>query len=121
MTPEIAKRAVRDATIMGVLALAVSLALTLVYASGAGWAHVDLFNWIELIVLAALSLGIWRGSRVAAVSMLLFFVGTKLFFWVDEQAFIGVPIALVMAWFFWRGVRGTFALADETALVASMV
>ena len=118
MTPEIAKRAVRDATVTGVFALAVSLALTFVYASGAGWAHVDLFNWIELIVLFALSLGIWRGSRVAAVTMLLFFVGSKLYFWIDEQVLLGVPMALAMAWFFWRGVRGTFALAGREPMVA---
>ena len=118
MTPDIAKRAVRDATFTGLFALAVSLALTLVYASGAGFAHVDLFNWIELIVLAALSVGLWRGSRIAAVMMLVFFVGTKLYFWIDEQAFIGMPIALVMAWFFWRGVRGTFALAERNQRLA---
>lgn len=100
---------IRDGWIAGLITIGVTLALTLIYASGAGIAHIDSWNWIDIILLSALTYGIYRKSRASAVLMLVYYLGSKIVLWTAESAFIGVPLALVFAYFFWRSVQGTFA------------
>ena len=118
MTIKDAERAVKDASFFGLLALSISLILTLVYSSGAGFAHVSFWNWLDLVLLAGFSWGIYKQNRYAAMGMLIYFIGSKLFFWASEQALIGVPVAAVIAYFFWRGYRGAAVLATERAATA---
>lgn len=109
MTLQEAERATRDAAIAGGLALFISLMLTLIYLSGGTFAALDPWNVIEIVALAALPYGVWRKSRVSAVALLVFYIGSKIGLWVNESAIIGLPIALIFGYFFWRGVRGAFA------------
>ena len=113
MTRQDAERATKDAAVVGLLALGISVILTFVYASGAGFGHVSLWNWLDLAILGGLTFGIYKQNRTAALTMLIYFLGSKLVFWVGEQALIGVPIALILAYFFWRGYQGATAIAKE--------
>ena len=115
MTKQEAERAVKDAFYFGLVALGISLLLTLIYATGAGLAHVAWWSWLDLAILGGLSWGIYRRNQIAAASMLIYFVGSKLIFWVGEQALIGVPVAFIIAYFFWRGYCGAAVLAGEQA------
>lgn len=122
MTTEEATKAVRDAARAGLLAFVISLLLTAVYVTGTGLAHLAPLNWVELIALPVLSFGIARQSRAAAVLMFAYYLGSKIWLWYDERVLIGVPLALLFSYFFWRGMRGTFVLhaaatADEAATV----
>lgn len=101
------EKRIRDAWVMGVVAGTISLILTLIYATGSGIAHVDMWSWIEIVVIFALSFGIYRKSRVSAVLLLVFYVGSRAIFWINEQAMIGIPMALIFGYFFLQGVRGT--------------
>lgn len=60
-----------------------------------------------MALIAGLTFGIFRTSRVCAVVMLVYFVGSKLFLWVETRSITGLPVALVFTWFFFRGVTGT--------------
>ena len=118
MTLQDANKAIRDAWIAGLITIVVTIALTLIYASGGGFAHVTLWNWIDIFLLMGLSYGIYRKSSLSATLMLVYYLGSKIILWADESAFIGVPIALIFAYFFWRGIQGTRAyhqLATESS------
>lgn len=115
MTTEEAQKAVRDAWRAGLLAFAISLLLTAIYGTGTGITHLAPLNWIELIVLPLLSYGIYRQQHSAAVLMFVYYLGSKVWLWADERVLIGVPLALIFSYFFWRGIRGTFVLHSETA------
>lgn len=107
MTLQEANKAIKDAWVAGMIAVIVTIALTLIYSTGAGFSHITLWNWIDIFVLAGLSYGIYRKSSLCAVLLLVYYLGSKVILWTDERAFIGVPIALIFAYFFWRGVQGT--------------
>lgn len=109
MTIQDAERAIKDAWIVGVVAVVITVALTLIYASGAGLAHVDVWNVLDIFILSGLTYGIYRRNRFSAAAMLVYYLAGKIVLWVDERAFIGVPLALIFAYFFWRGVQGTWA------------
>ena len=113
MTVQDMEKAVRDAWIASLAAIGISVTLTLIYASGAGFSHVDWWNWLDIIILSILAYGIWRKNRWCAVLMLIYYVGSKIVLWVDERAFIGLPVAAIFAYIFWRGAHGAFALANN--------
>lgn len=113
----VAEKRIRDAWVMGIAAGIISILLTMIYATGAGFAHVDPWAWIEIVVIFVLSFGIYRKSRLSAILLLLFYVGSRVIFWIDEQTLIGIPMALVFGYFFLQGVRGTIdihRLQDES-------
>lgn len=121
MTLKQANKAIKDATVAGIITIIVTLMLTLIYASGAGLAHLDVWNIIDIVVLSGLTYGIYRKSRACALIMPIYYLTLKTVLWVNEQAFIGVPLALIFTYFFWRGVQGTWAyhkLMQEPAAVA---
>ncbi len=109
MTLQDANKAIKDAWVAGLITVIATIALTFIYASGPGFAHVALWNWVDILVLAGLSYGIYRKSSLCAAIMLVYYLGSKAILWTDERAFIGVPIALIFAYFFWRGIQGTRA------------
>ena len=109
MTVQEANKAIKDGWVAGVLTVLITVALTLIYASGAGLTRIDLWNVVDIVLLSALSYGIYRRSRICAVMMLVYYLGSKVVLWVDERAFIGVPLALIFAYFFWQAIRGTIA------------
>lgn len=98
----VAEKRIRDAWVMGITAGIISVLLTLIYATGAGFAHVDPWAWIEIVVIFVLSFGIYRKSRFSAILLLLFYVGSRVIFWIDEQTLIGIPMALVFGYFFYK-------------------
>ncbi|MCO5183302.1 MAG: hypothetical protein M9928_07315 [Anaerolineae bacterium] len=113
----VAEKRIRDAWVMGIAAGIISILLTMIYATGASFAHVDPWAWIEIVVIFVLSFGIYRKSRLSAILLLLFYVGSRVIFWIDEQTLIGIPMALVFGYFFLQGVRGTIdihRLHDES-------
>lgn len=115
MSYQEAKRAIRDAWIVGVLSIVVTTMLTMIYASGAGLAHVAPLNWLDLAIMSLLTFGIYKRNRLAIFIMPVYYLGVKALFWFDERAFIGLPIALIVAYFFWRAVRGIQVL-HQTAV-----
>lgn len=121
MTLTQAEKAIKDAVTVGIITLVITVMLTLIYASGAGLAHIDPWNMADLLIMGALIYGIYRKNRFCAIVMPIYYLSVKTVLWVGEQAFIGVPLALIFAYFFVRGAQGVWAYhkltrADEMAL-----
>ncbi|MEZ4513596.1 MAG: hypothetical protein R3C62_17150 [Chloroflexota bacterium] len=109
MTLTQAEKAIKDAVVVGLIAIVVTVMLTLVYASGAGLAHIDPWNVADLIIMGLLVYGIHRKNRFAATIMPIYYLSVKTVLWVGEHVFIGVPLALIFAYFFVRGAQGAWA------------
>ncbi len=120
MSEKEATRAIHDAATAGWITIGLDVILTLIYATGAGFAHISLLNWLHFPLMIGLIWSLKQRSRFAAVVLLAYYFTTKMVLWVDEKAFIGIPIALLFGYFFWRGVRGVYALTRESsaALIA---
>lgn len=117
MTLEEANKTIKDATIVGIITISITIILTLVYVKGVSISYITLWNAVDIPILIGLTYGIYRKSRVSALSMLIYFMAGKIMLWVDERVFIGLPLALVFAYFFWRGFQGTLAYHQYKAKI----
>ncbi|MCA9991264.1 MAG: hypothetical protein H6666_11305 [Ardenticatenaceae bacterium] len=109
MDIEEANRAIKNAWVAGLIAGGINVLLTLIYASGGNLLRVDWWNWVDLPLMFLLSFGVYKKNRASAIILLIYYIGSKTYFWWNERAFIGVPIALIFAYFLLGGVRGTLA------------
>ena len=107
MTTEKANNFVKDATVAGVIVLGANILLTAIYSTGAGIAHLDWWNIADLVILAALTYGIYKRNFLSAVLMLIYYVLSVAIVSIESKALMGVPMLLIMGYFFWRGVMGT--------------
>ena len=105
MTLTQAEKAIKDAVVAGIITIVVTVMLTLVYASGAGLAHIDPWNIADLLIMGLLVYGVHRKNRFAAIILPIYYLSVKTVLWVGEHAFIGVPLALIFAYFFVRGAQ----------------
>ena len=112
MTTTEATRAINDAVRAVWITLGLDIVLTLIYSTGAGLERVAIVNWLHFLIMPLFVIGLRRHSRSAAVALLVYYLGSKLFFWIGETALIGVPIALIFSWFFFRAVRATFVFSS---------
>ena len=109
MTLTQAEKAIKDAVVAGIITIVVTVMLTLVYASGAGLAHIDPWNIADSLIMGLLVYGVHRKNRFAAIILPIYYLSVKTVLWVGEHAFIGVPLALIFAYFFVRGAQGAWA------------
>ncbi|MCA9955794.1 MAG: hypothetical protein H6657_12825 [Ardenticatenaceae bacterium] len=94
---------------MSLVSIGVTIALTLVYASGGSLADIDWWNWIDIVLMLALTFGVYKKHRASAVTLFAYYVVSKIYVWIIYGVFLGVPIAAIFAYFFFRGVQGVFA------------
>jgi len=99
----------------GVIAAVIVSAITAVLALLAGRSErvatvpgIDAYALIDAVLFAIVAFGMWRHSRVAAVSGVVLFVGEKLYLWAAVGHRPGGVAALLFLGFV-NGVRGTFA------------
>ena len=109
MNLEQANAAIRTAWKMSLVSIGVTIALTLVYASGGSLADIDWWNWIDIVLMLALTFGVYKKHRASAVTLFAYYVVSKIYVWIIYGVFLGVPIAAIFAYFFFRGVQGVIA------------
>lgn len=109
MDIEQATTAIRIAWKMSLVSIGITIALTLVYASGGSLAKVDWWNWVDIVLMLALTYGVYKKHRASAVTLFVYYVVGKIYIWIFSGAIIGLPIAAVFAYFFFRGIQGTLA------------
>jgi len=67
-------------------------------------------QWIEVILFAAIGIGIYKLSRIAAVAGLVIYMTEKIFVLVQGGSlFSGGFYLLIFVYAFINGIRGTFA------------
>lgn len=119
MSLEDANGKIRNAWIAGLVAVASSAILTFEYARNP-WG-IGKWDWLDILIMLVLTAAVYKKSRVGAVLLLLYFLGSNIFTWVQTGYYYGLPFALVFAYFLYQGVRGTFAYHELTAVPASDV
>lgn len=108
MNLEQANTAIRTAWKMSLISIGVTAALTLVYASGGTLAQIDWWNWVDIVLMLALTFGVYKKHRASAVTLFVYYVVGKIYIWIFSGAIIGLPIAAIFAYFFFRGIQGVF-------------
>lgn len=122
MNLEQANTAIRTAWKMSLISLGVTAALTWIYSTGGSLAQVDWWNWVDLVLMLALTYGLYKKHRASAVTLFVYYVVGKIYVWIFYGVFLGIPIAAVFAYFFFRGIQGVFTYhrlkdgAEETAV-----
>ena len=106
MNIEKANNAIKSAWIAGVISGTLTLILSLIGAFG-----FDLWNLIDAFLTFGLTFGIYKKNRACAIILFIYFVGDKIFALIQSPATAatGIPMALVFGYFFFQGIRGTFA------------
>jgi serine/threonine-protein kinase len=109
MDQEQAEKAIKTAWSAGIISGVLTLIVTIVAMSGHSFMGFSAWNLLDVVVIAGLTFGIYRKSRTCAVLMLVYFIGSKLLIWSETKSAAGLPMALIFSWFFYQGMRGTFA------------
>jgi len=123
---EQANTAIRTAWKMSLVSIGVTVALTFVYASGGTLAMVDWWNWVDIVLMLALTYGVYKKHRASAVTLFVYYVVGKIYIWIFSGVFLGVPIAAIFAYFLFRGIQGAFTYhrlmneAEDTAVEYSV-
>lgn len=106
-----ASKDIKNAWVAAVASAALMLVVVLVSSigglpfHGADWGAV-----LEIVVLMALAFGVRLKSRTAAVALLAYFVVIQVLLRAGlGMGATGLFVAVVLGWFYGRGVIGTFA------------
>ena len=121
MTQEAAVKHIKQAWVAGVISAGITLLVILVAASGStlfAKLGVDWWSLIDVVVILGLAFGLYKKSRICAVLLFVYFVFSKIILWATVGSVGGVPMAILFGYFFFQGIRGTFAchsLNEQTA------
>ncbi|GAA5188915.1 hypothetical protein [Ferrimonas gelatinilytica] len=112
-TQELCEAAIKNGWIAGLI----SLVLTLIFSTAGFFTQSDnetlnyfLDPWlmIDVVLIAILTLFIYKKSRTAATLMFIYFVISKFSQWYDLGTVQGLPMALIFMYFYFNAMRGTF-------------
>ena len=106
--PEEITKKIKNCWIAGLISIAITLVFTLIAISGTNILGLNAWSFIDVAILAALTFGVYKKSRVCATLLLVFFVVNKVIMWMEAGTPSGLPMAIVFFWFFGQGVVGTF-------------
>ncbi len=118
MNREKALAAIKAAGICGIISTVITLIAALVALRKGQYTitgmNISVFSFADVILLAGLTLGIYRKSRACAVVMFVYFVFCKYIQWstqirLSQVNFAGVIMGLIFLYYYFQGVRGTFA------------
>ncbi len=104
---EIAKR-IKGAWIAAIVWGVLTLAVTLISMSGVEIGGADAWNLLDAALIFALAYGIYRKSRVCTIVILLYFIGSQIWAIVESGQPRGLLFALILTYYFFRGVQGVF-------------
>lgn len=107
--PEEVLKQIKTAWIAAVVSACATLLFTVLAISGTEIAGFSAWQLLDVVLVFGLAIGIYLKSRVSAVLMFAYFVGSKIIFMVQTGAPSGLLMGLIFSYFFWQGVSGTFA------------
>lgn len=103
-----ARQHIVNATTAGVISGVMTLIITLVSVAGAKISEFDAWNLFDVALILGLTYGIYKNSRTCAVIMLIYFLFSKIYMAVTLKQAPSF-LAYIFIYFFFQGVRGTFA------------
>lgn len=105
---EIGKQ-IKSAWVAACISGGLTLIATLFAMAGFNILGLGAWNLLDVALIFGLAFGIYKKSRVCAVLMLVYYLASKIFEMVETEKATGLVVALFFSYFFWQGVRGTFA------------
>ncbi len=131
MNREQAQKAIKGAAVCGVISTVITLIATLLALTRGSYeitgVHISIFSFVDVVLMAGLTVGLFLKNRVCAVLMFVYFVICKYLQWsaqirgispVNGSSFV---FGLFFLYFYFRGILGTFAFQklkneDDAAL-----
>jgi serine/threonine-protein kinase len=99
---------IKGAWIAGIASSALTLVLILVSMFGSSLMGVTAWAFIDVVLLAGLTFGVYRRSRTCAILLFAFFLLNKVLMFLQSGSLTGTPLAIIFLVFFGRGIVGTF-------------
>lgn len=106
--PADVEKKIKSAWIAACISGAITLVVTLIAVSGTEILGFDAWSLLDVGMIFALAFGIYKKSRACAVTMLAYFVLSKIILMVESGKPSGLLMALIFGYYFWQGVEGTF-------------
>ena len=105
-----AERHVSNAWWAALISAGVTVVFAFISLGGTAHAGIDAWAFADVVLILALAFGLSRKSRVCAILLFLYFVGSKLLMWSEnpQQASRGSFVAIVFMYYFFMGIVGTF-------------
>lgn len=107
--PDAILKKIRNGWIAGLVSGVLTLVVTLLAMSGQKILFFNAWSLVDVALIFGLSFGIYRKSRVCAILMLVYFVGSKIFIYA-QAGFSGggLIMPIIFCYCFFLGVQGTF-------------
>lgn len=105
---EAAEKKISDAWWLALICAGATALLASISLGGEPIAGIDAWAFADVALLIGLAFGLARKSRTCAVLLLVYFVGSKLLLWHESGNLKGLPVALLLTFYFGRGVLGAF-------------
>ena len=101
---------IKAATIAGLISGCLTLLFTVIAIFARDvTGFVDAWSLVDVFLIFGLTFGIHRKSRSCAVGMLVYFVISKIYIYMQTGKASGVLFAAIFLYYYFRGVLGTFA------------
>lgn len=103
-----AKAKITRCVIAGLISCAMTLVLNFMLLD---YGAMDLWAYVDIFIALALTFGIYRKSRVCAISLFCFFLLSKvvIFMVIPEEAVRSLMMSIIFLVAYWQGIQGTFA------------
>ena len=105
-------KAARNGAIAALISGAVTLAMTTFAMMSGAEGDLGFFNdptiFIDLVLIFACAIGMFRMSRAAAVFILIYFILSKIIIGLSLGRLPGIGVALIFIYFYARAIQGTF-------------
>ena len=107
--PEDIRKDIRNGLIAAVVTCTLTVCVTVFQMFRFG--HEDpeaAWNLVDVGLVALLAIGIWRNSRVAATTMLVYFVLSKILQLVETGQPAGLVLSFVFIYFYYKAMMATY-------------
>lgn len=108
--PEDVEKRITRAWVAGAISGSFTLLFTVLAVSGASQlGGMNVWSFLDVVLIFGLTFGIYKKSRTCAVLMFLYYAGSKaLLFMENGAAGTGLGLGIIFIIFFGMGIAGTF-------------
>src|SRR4051812_5877313 len=99
---------IKGAVVAGIVSATITGVLVVAALIGKPLFGVDAWSAIDVVLVLGLTYGVHRRSRTCAILLLLLFVAGRILMMVGQGQFNGILMSVIFAYYYGRGVMGTF-------------
>ncbi len=99
---------IKNAWICGIITGSITLIVALLALAGVSLLGATGWELVDVALVFGLTFGIYKKSRVCAVLVFIYFVGSKVLLMMEGGKPGGLIMSVLLAYYFAQGVAGTF-------------